>query len=81
MLEIDGQNACDHFDHRCPLLVEAAHTVYANTKHSCGCQTGDSALSNIDRKRKKRILANQDVTDVLPKLFEQSIVAVAVNEK
>ena len=41
----------------------------------------DTALSNIDRKRKKRIPANQDVTDFLPKLFELSTVAVLVNEK
>ena len=43
--------------------------------------SADTALSNIDRKRKKRIAANQDVTDCLPKLFEKSIVAVSVNEK
>ena len=43
--------------------------------------SGDTALSNIDRKRKKHIPANQDVTDCLPKFFEKSKVAVSVNEK
>ena len=38
-------------------------------------------LLNCGRKRKKRIPANQDVTDCLPKLFEPSIVAVSVHEK
>ena len=43
--------------------------------------SGGTALSNFDQKRKKRIPANQDVTDCLPKLFEQWIVAVSVHEQ
>ena len=68
-------------------LVEAAHAVHQHatwlwaSDFECGVESGDTALSNIDRKRKKRIPANQDVTDCLPKLFELSIVAVSVNEK
>ena len=41
---------------------------------------GDTAFSSFDRKRKKRIPANHDVTDCLPKLFEMSIVVVLVND-
>ena len=43
--------------------------------------SGGTGFSNFDRKRKKRIPANQDVTDCLPKLFEPSIVAVSAHEK
>ena len=60
-------------------------TQYINMQHGCGRQILSVewryALSNFDRKQKKRIPANQDVTDCLPKLFEQPIVAVSVHEK
>ena len=83
MLDFDGQNSCDHFE---PVLVEAAHAVRQHaallpaSDFECRVESGDTALSNIDRKWKKRIPANQDVTDCLLKLFELSIVAVLVNE-
>ena len=56
--------------------------LYANTQHGCG--SGDTALSSVDLELRpeteKRIPANQDLTDCLPKLFKLSIVAVSVNE-
>ena len=92
MLEFDGQNNCDHFE---PVLHPATkpspsppprrgsprcmptRSVVAGVRFRV--PSGETAFSNSDRKRKKRTLANQDVTDCLPKLFEQTIVAVPVN--
>ena len=75
MLELDGQNSCDHFE---PVLHPATKPSPSSPprRGSSRCTptrvpSGDTALSNIDRKRKKRIPANQDVTDCLPKLFER----------
>ena len=72
-------------NHHPPLsLVQA---VYAVRQHTAWLQSSDfecewrSVLSNFDRKQKKRTPANQDITDGLPKLFEQLIVAVSVHEK
>ena len=94
MLEFNGQNSCDHFE---PVLHPAtkplpsppprrsrprctpAHNMAASVRFRVPSR--DTALLNIDQKRMKRIPANQGVTDCLPKLFEQPIVAVAVNEK
>ena len=94
MLEFDGQNACDRFE---PVLHPATKPspsppplrgspCYMPTRSiAAGVRfrvpSADTALPNTDRKRKKLIAANQDVTDCLPKLFEKSIVAVSVNEK
>ena len=85
MLEFDGQNSCDHFE---PVLHPATKPSPSPPprRGSSRCTptrvpSGDTALSNIDRKRKKRIPANQDVTDCLPKLFVRYIVAASVNEK
>ena len=94
MLEFDGQNTCDHFE---PVLHPATKPSSSppSRRGSPRCMptrsiiagvrfrvpSGGTALSNIDWKRKKRIPANQDVTDCLPKLFEKSIAAVSVNEK
>ena len=95
MLEFDGQNACDHFEpvlHPAtkpspspPPPLRGSPCYMPTQSIAAGVRfrvpSADTALSNIDRKRKKRIAANQDVTDCLPKLFEKSIVAVSVNEK
>ena len=63
------------------LLVEAAHAV---RWHKCQVEIRHFRTSTGNGRstyQKKRIPANQDVTDCLPKLFEQHIVAVSVNEK
>ena len=82
MLEFDGQNACDHFE---PVLHPATKpSPSPPPRRGSQGRHGETALSNFDLVLKpeteKRIPANQDVTDCLPKLFEPSIVAVSINE-
>ena len=60
--------------------------LYANTQHCCRCQVSSAEWRNgafelRPETEEAHVPANQDVTDCLPKLFEQSIVAVSVNEK
>ena len=94
MLEFDGQNSCDHFE---PVLHPATKPSPSppprrgSPRCTPTCRiavgvrfrvlSGDTALRNLDWKWKKRILANQDVTDCLLKLFEKSILAVSVNKQ
>ena len=73
-------------NHHPPLpLVEAAHAVRQHATWLRASDflklSGDSELSKLDRKRKKRMPANHDVTDCLLKFFELSIAAVSANEK
>ena len=94
MLKFDGQNACDHFEpdlhpatkpSSSPPPRRGSPHCMPTRSIAAGVRflvpSGDPVPSNINWEWKKHIPANHDITDFLPKLFEQSIVAVLVNEK
>ena len=64
-------------NHHPPLpLIEAAKAV---RQHAARLRAWIYGAFELQPETEKRIPTNQDLTDCLPKLFEQSILAVLVN--